>query len=390
MIKFNKRYKKFSQPFLFEELYRLERAQRKLGKDVISMAVGDPDIPTNPSIVEFAKRELENSINHKYPNTKGNENLRKEISAWHKRRHNVDFDFEKEISILIGSKEGIAHLPLFLIEKGDYAIIPSPTYPTYRTGVWLSDGLIYDIPLLEENDFLPDFYKIPQKVVDKTKVLFLNYPNNPTGASADLNFWKDLVRWALKNDILIAQDCAYCEIYFDAPTHSIFEINGAKKIAVEFYSSSKTYCMAGWRAGWIIGNSKVVCALNQVKENIDSGQFNAIQNSVAFALKNHELITPPVRQKFKERAQYYYENLKKLSWRPYMPKGSCFIWAKPPIKAKSERAARFILENSSILLAPGIGFGKYGEGYLRFSLTVEDRLIEESINRLKYLDWSKI
>ncbi|HAT72955.1 MAG TPA: LL-diaminopimelate aminotransferase [Elusimicrobia bacterium] len=376
------------KPFLFEELYRKERAERAKGKDIISLAVGDPDIPTAPSIVACAAREVKSAPNHRYPNTKGNENLRKEVSAWHKRRFGLDFHHNDEISILIGSKEGIAHLPFIAMNAGDYCLIPDPTYPTYRTGVVLSGGRIHDVPLEEKNGFLPDLGRIPRKIVDRTKLFFLNYPNNPTGAVATLDFYRDLVKWARKNSVIIAQDAAYCEIYFGKPAPSILEVPGARDIAVEFYSSSKTYCMAGWRVGWVVGNSKLVCALNQLKENIDSGPFNAIQNAVAFALKNHDNIVPPIRERFKKRAAAFCKGLAACGWEFAPPGGSCFIWARPPAERSSLDSVYFMLEHASVLTAPGSGFGRFGEGYVRFSLTEPDKKLEEALRRIKSLDWN--
>ena len=387
-IEFSEKFKRF-KPFLFEELYRREKAERAKGRNIISLAVGDPDVPTDPAIVECAVKEVRNAANHRYPNTKGNENFRKAAADWHKRRHGVAFDPYKEISILVGSKEGIAHLPLVVMNSGDLCLIPDPTYPTYRTGVVLAGGRIYDVPLKEENDFLPDLGKIPQKIVDRTKLFFLNYPNNPTGAGVTPDFFKDLVKWARKNGIIIAQDAAYCEIYFDKPTPSIFETAGARDVAVEFYSASKTYCMAGWRAGWVAGNGKLVCALNQLKENIDSGQFNAVQNAAAFALRNHEKIVPRIRERFKARAVAFSRGLRECGWRFEEPRGSCFVWARPPVKISSLDAVCLMLERTGLLAAPGSGFGKFGEGYVRFSLTEPEAVLAEAIRRIISLDWTK-
>ena len=387
-IELSEKFKLF-KPFLFEELYRKERSERAKGKDIISLAVGDPDIPTAKGIVDCAVDEVRRGLNHRYPNTKGNENLRGEISSWHKRRHGLDFHKNDEVSILIGSKEGIAHLPFVVMNEGDYCLIPDPTYPTYRTGVILAGGRMHDVPLEEKNAFLPDLGKIPQKIVNKTKLFFLNYPNNPTGAGAPLDFYKDLVKWARKNNIIIAQDAAYCDIYFGKPAPSILEVPGARDVAVEFYSASKTYCMAGWRIGWVVGNSKLVCALNQLKENIDSGPFNAIQNSVAYALKNHETIVPPIRKIFKKRADAFCASLEEGGWKFTRPGGSCFIWARPPVKCSSLDAVYFMLENAHILAAPGSGFGKFGEGYVRFSITETEEKLKEVLRRIKKLDWSK-
>lgn len=375
------------KPFLFEELYRKERAERARGKDIISLAVGDPDVPTDRRIVSCAVGEVRKGLNHRYPNTKGNENLRREISAWHRRRHGLDLHPSGEVSILIGSKEGIAHLPFVVMNRGDYCLIPDPTYPTYRTGVVLCGGRMHDVPLEEKNAFLPDLGRIPQKIVDRTRLFFLNYPNNPTGAVATLDFYKDLVKWARKNGVIIAQDAAYCDIYFDKPAPSILQVPGARDIAVEFYSASKTYCMAGWRIGWVVGNSKLVCALNQLKENIDSGPFNAVQNAVAFALKNHESIVPPIREVFRKRAAYFCRGLAGAGWKFSPPGGGCFIWARPPAKRSSLEAVYFMLEKASVLTAPGSGFGRFGEGYIRFSLTEPDLKLREALRRVTALDW---
>ena len=383
-------FMKLFKPYLFEELYRKARHYRNNGIDVINLAIGDPDIATDNLIVEKAIEEIRNPKNHRYPNTKGNEVLRKAVSNWHKRRHCIKLDYEKNISILIGSKEGIAHLPLVLMNKGDYCLICDPTYPTYRTGVWMVGGNIYNVALLEKNNFLPELEKIPDNIIKKTKIFFLNFPNNPTGASMDLNYMRELVKWAKKRNIFLAFDSAYSEIYFDKPTHSIFEVDGAMDIAIEFYSVSKTYSMAGWRCGWVCGNSDVVCGLNTVKENIDSGQFNAIQNTCAYALDNHEKIVPRIREIFKKRAEIFCDVLFKNGWRFFKPEGTCFIWTKPPSDMKSICACDYILKESGVLLAPGSGFGKYGEGYVRISTTESDEVLEKAIKRIGEIKWREL
>lgn len=381
---------KLFKPFLFEELYRKERAERALGKDIISLAVGDPDIPTARGIVDCAVTEVRKGLNHRYPNTKGNEHLRREVSAWHKRRHGLSFHPNDEVSILIGSKEGIAHLPFVVMNPGDYCLIPDPTYPTYRTGVVLAGGRLHDVPLEEKNAFLPDLGKLPRKIVARTKLFFLNYPNNPTGAGATLPFYKELVKWARKNEVIIAQDAAYCDIYFGKPAPSVLEVPGARDVAVEFYSASKTYCMAGWRIGWVVGNSKLVCALNQLKENIDSGPFNAVQNAVAFALKHHERIVPPIRDTFRKRAEFFCKGLAESGWQFSPPAGGCFVWARPPVKRSSLDAVYFMLEKALVLTAPGSGFGRFGEGYVRFSLTEPDLKLREALRRITALNWTSL
>ncbi len=389
MVKLSKFMQKF-KPYLFEELYRRAKNEKEKGRDVINLAVGDPDIATHSIVIEKAIEEIKKPENHRYPNTKGNEYLRKTIANWHFKRHGVKFHPDDEISILIGSKEGIAHLPLVLMNEGDLCLICEPTYPTYRTGVWMVGGKIYYVKLLEKNSFLPDLSTIPKSIIRKAKLFFLNYPNNPTGALMDLNYMKELVRWAKKNNIFIALDCAYSEIYFDSPTHSIFEIDGAKDIAVEFYSVSKTYSMAGWRIGWICGNSKVVCALNTVKENIDSGQFNAVQNACACAIKNHDIIVPPIRNRFKKRAEMFEEKLSLAGWHVFKPQGTCFIWAKPPVNVNSVKVCDFILEKTSVLVAPGIGFGRNSDRWIRISTTESDERLFDACNRIVSIKWSEL
>ncbi len=384
------KFMKYFKPYFFEELYRKAKEYRNKGVNVINLAVGDPDLPTHNLIVKKAIEEIKKPENHRYPNTKGNETLRKAISKWHKKRHGLNLDITNDISILIGSKEGIAHLPLVIMNKNDICLIPDPTYPTYRTGVWMVGGKIYSVPLLEKNRYLPDLTKIPKKVVDKAKLFFLNYPNNPTGASMDFNYMKELVKWAKKRDIFLALDCAYAELYFDTPTHSIFEIPGAKDIAVEFYSVSKTYSMAGWRCGWIIGNSQIVCGLNTVKENIDSGQFNAIQNACAYAIENHEKIVPEIRDTLKRRVEKFCSVLLKTGWSFKKPEGTCFIWTKTPVNKSSIEVCNYILDKTGILLAPGDGFGDYGKGYIRFSVTEKDDILEKAIKKIATISWEEM
>jgi LL-diaminopimelate aminotransferase len=385
-IKFSRNFGQF-KPFLFEELYRQAAAERAKGRDIISLAVGDPDIPTDKGIVAAALREIKKAHNHRYPNTKGNQTLRGAVSAWHKRRHGLTFHPSDEISILIGSKEGIAHLPLAVMDPGDYCLIPDPTYPTYRTGVVLSGGRVHDVPLEEKNGFLPDLGKIPKRVAERAKLFFLNYPNNPTGAGATPYFYRELVRWAKKNSVIIAQDAAYCDMYFGEPAPSVLQAPGARDVAVEFYSASKTYCMAGWRIGWVVGNGTLVRAVNALKENVDSGPFNAVQNAVAWALDHHERIVPPVRAKFAARAEKFCSGLEAAGWRLKRPEGSCFVWAKPPADMKSIDSVRLMLEKAAVLAAPGSGFGGCGEGYIRFSLTEPEPLLYEALRRIGELRW---
>ena len=389
MIKLSKFMNNF-KPYLFEELYRKAAYAREKGLEVINLSVGDPEIGADLILRDKLIEEVKNIENDRYPNTKGNKILRSAISRWHKKRHGINLDIDDEISVLIGSKEGIAHLPVVVMNKGDWCLICDPTYPTYRTGVWFVEGNIFYVPLLEKNDYLPDISKIPKKIIERTKLFFLNYPNNPTGAVMDFSYMKEIVKWAKKNNILLAFDCAYSEMYFEELTHSVFEIDGAKDCAIEFYSVSKTYAIPGWRCGWVCGNSKVVKALNTVKENIDSGPYNAIQNACAFALDNHQELVKKVRDVYKRRAIYFYDNLLKSGWNVFRPKATCFIWAKPPKGKKSIEVCNFIFKETGVLLAPGAGFGKYGEGYIRFSTTEKDEIIEKALKKISNINWEKL
>ena len=374
-------------PYLFRELDQKKREEIKKGRDVISLAIGDPDLPTPAEITAFAAREVKKSSNHQYPCGRGSERLRKAIAAWHYRRHGLKLDPETEVTVLIGSKEGLAHLPFALLDRGDTALIPDPAYPACKTGVLLSGARVVKLPLKEENAFLPDFGAISRSALRRAKMLFLNYPNNPTGACASPEFYKEAVRFAGKRGLWVAQDSAYSEIYFKQPPPSILSAPGAKAVAVEFYSLSKTYCMTGWRLGWLIGNSRAVQALGALKENLDSGQFNAIQETAAFCLENHAALSRPVREVFKRRTEFFACALKKAGWELIEPEAAFFVWARPPVRKGSLAAVYEILGKTSVLASPGNGFGVCGEGFVRFSLCAPDSRIREAARRIAGMKW---
>ncbi|HAH32738.1 MAG TPA: LL-diaminopimelate aminotransferase [Elusimicrobia bacterium] len=374
-------------PYLFKELDKRKQEELKKGKDVISLAVGDPDLPTPRPIADFAAREVKMSSNHRYPYGCGSARLRKAITAWHYKRHGLKLDYETEVTVLIGSKEGLAHLPFALLDRGDSALIPDPAYPAYKTGVLLSGARVERLPLKEENGFLPDFGAVSRSAMRRAKMLFLNYPNNPTGACADAAFYKEAVAFAKKNNLWLAHDAAYSEIYFKKPSPSILSASGARDVAVEFYSLSKTYCMTGWRLGWLIGNARAVQALAKLKENIDSGQFNAIQETAAFCLENHAGLVKPIRETFKHRTEFFAGELKKAGWNLIEPEAAFFVWARPPAARSSLAAVYEILEKTSVLATPGSGFGDSGKGFVRFSLCAPDARIKEAARRLAGIKW---
>ena len=374
-------------PYLFKELDKKRKEAEKKGGSIISLAVGDPDIATPASIARFAAKEVLKKSNHSYPYGRGSVKLRNSIAAWHKRRYGVKLNPDSEVLALIGSKEGIAHLPFIVLNKGDTAIIPNPSYPAYKTGVLLSDAKVVRVPLKEKNGFLPELDKLDKKLLKKTKLFFLNYPNNPTGAVADKKFYAKIIKLAKKYSFWIAQDAAYSEIYFNKPPLSIFNIPGAKDVAVEFHSLSKTFCMTGWRMAWVIGNKDIIRELGKLKENMDSGQFNAIQLTAAYALDNYEKLTPSLRRIFSQRRIKFSAGLKEGGWSVYSSVASFFIWARPPVKMSSIKCVYKMLDYAGVLATPGSGFGGRGEGYVRFSLTERDSLLREAVSKIKKIKW---
>ena len=374
-------------PYLFLDLDKRRKAAVKNGQDVISLAVGDPDLPTPAPVARFAAKEVLKPANHRYPEGRGTARLRRTIAAWHKKRHGINLDPETEILALIGSKEGLAHLPFALINRGDTALLPDPCYPAYKTGLILSGARIKRLPLSENRGFLPDLASLPASFFKGAKLLFLNYPNNPTGAAADLKFYAKAVAAAKKYGFWIAQDAAYSEVFFSKPSPSILQVPGAKDVAVEVYSLSKTYCMTGWRLAWMIGNPKAVAALAKLKENLDSGQFNAIQETAVFCLENHDRLAAPIREIFRKRADFFTDALKKAGWDVFRPGATFFVWAKPPSRIGSLACVYRVLEEASVLITPGSGFGPRGEGYVRFSLTAPEKRIREAAGRIARMKW---
>ncbi|MBU2529835.1 MAG: aminotransferase class I/II-fold pyridoxal phosphate-dependent enzyme [Elusimicrobia bacterium] len=374
-------------PYLFKDLDRKRKEEEKKGRTIISLAVGDPDIATPTPIARFAAKEVLKKSNHSYPYSRGSAKLRNSIAAWHKRRYGTKLDPDSEVLALIGSKEGIAHLPFIILDKGDTVIIPDPAYPAYKTGVLLSDAKVVRIPLKEENGFLPDLDAIDKKLFKRTKLFFLNYPNNPTGAVADKKFYAKIIKLAKKYSFWIAQDAAYSEIYFNKPPLSIFEVSGARDVAVEFHSVSKTFCMTGWRMAWLIGNKDIIRELAKLKENMDSGQFNAIQETAAYALDNYEKFVPALRKIFYERRKKFSATLREAGWAVYDCDTSFFIWAKPPVKMSSIKCVYKMLDCAGVLATPGSGFGSKGEGYVRFSLNAPDFLLKKAASKIKKIEW---
>ena len=374
--------------YLFVEIDRAKEKAIRGGRNIIDFGVGDPDLSTPSHIIESLYRAAKNPETHRYSLDKGLLEFRQAISRWYKKRFNVELDPEKEVHPLIGSKEGIAHLPLTVINRGDYALVPDPGYPPYRSGVILAEGVPYSMPLLKENSFLPDLRKIPSRIRKRAKIMFLNYPNNPTAAVATKEFFKEIINFASKYNIIIAHDAAYSEITFDGyRSPSFLETEGAKNVGIEFHSLSKTYNMTGWRIGWVCGNREIVSFLAKLKSNIDSGIFMAIQIAGISALEEPQNHIEEICQVYRERRDILVDGLNSLGWDISKPKATFYLWTEIPKGHNSLRFCSFLLKKSGILVTPGIGFGKFGEGYIRFSLTIDKERIKEAVERLKRLKW---
>ena len=372
-------------PYLFLEIDRAKRRAVEKGVKVIDLGVGDPDQPTPEFIQKAMIRAVKAPQNHHYPLDRGSVLFRQAVSAWCKKRFGVLFDAESEILPLIGSKEGIAHLPLAFLNPGDVSLVPDPCYPPYKSGTHFAGGITHLMPLKETNGFLPDLDAVPPGVLKQAKLVYINYPNNPTGAVAPRPFYEKLVKWATQHKLLIASDLAYSEVYFgkERPL-SIFEIAGAREVAIEFHSLSKTCNMTGWRVGFAIGRAELISALLRVKSNIDSGVFTAVQVTAIEALKNSFGFSKKTNLLYRRRRDILVAGLKALGF-PVKPNPATFyLFTRLPGAARdSMHFCRDLLENTGIVATPGVGFGVSGEGYVRFALTVSEPLIREAIARMK-------
>lgn len=371
-------------PYLFLEIDKAKRKARVQGRDIIDLGIGDPDQPTPKYIIEALYQAAQDPVNHRYALDQGIPALRRSIEGWYKRRFNVNLNPDTEILPLIGSKEGIAHFPLAFLNQGDYSLVPDPCYPPYKGGTILAGGKPFSLPLLESNVFLPDFKKIPLSVLKKSRIMFLNYPNNPTGATAEKNFYQEAIAFARKHKIIIVSDLAYSEMSYDGyKPSSMLEVEGAKETVIEFHSLSKAYNMTGWRVGWACGNEKLIAALAKVKSNIDSGIFSALQLAGIAALDGPEEHIKNMCSLYQERRDILIRGLNSLGWQANNLKATFYVWIKIPAKAGSISFSARVLKEADIVVTPGIGFGKYGEGYIRMALTVTKERIKEALQRLE-------
>jgi LL-diaminopimelate aminotransferase len=368
-------------PYLFAELDRKLAAKRAEGIDVISLGVGDPDLPTPDHIVEAMRDAIADPATHRYPSYYGSPDFRGAVAAWYSRRFGVELDPETEVMALIGSKEGIAHIAYAYVDPGDEALIPDPGYPVYGVSTRLAGGTPVALSTPAEREFLPDLSTA--KVSDRTKAMWMGFPANPTAAVADLNALGEAVAFCRDNDLLLLHDAAYCEITFDgfvAP--SVLQVSGAKDVALEFGSTSKSYNMTGWRIGWAVGSADAIKALGVVKTNVDSGQFTAVQRAAIAALEGPEDHLDEIRATYQRRRDVVVQALNGLGWSLKPPLGSCYVWAPVPDGDTSTSFANRLLDRAGVFVAPGNGYGERGEGYVRFSLTVPDDRLSEAMDRI--------
>ena len=381
-MKFASRIEKVP-PYLFVEISRKIAAKRAQGIDVISFGIGDPDIPTPNNVIEKLRETALDGPNHRYPETDGLPEFRQAVADWYQRRFGISVHPDKETLPLIGAKEGIGHAALCFIEPGDIALVPDPGYPVYSVGTWFAGGECHWMPLLEENGWMPDLDAIPDDVADKAKVIWLNYPNNPTGAIADAGYFAKVVEFAKAHDIAVMHDASYSEVAFDGYRPiSFLETPGAIDVGVEFHSLSKSYNMTGWRLGMAVGNEDIISALMVIKSNLDSGVPNAIQYMGMEAMELSQNAIDERNAIYEHRRDRVVQTLRDIGLDAIPPKASLYVWTRIPEGFTSAEFTALLLDEADIVVTPGNGYGEYGEGYIRLSLTINDEDMEKGLARL--------
>ncbi|MCJ7782287.1 MAG: LL-diaminopimelate aminotransferase [Desulfobacterales bacterium] len=371
-------------PYLFAEIDKKKEEMRKKGIDLIDLGIGDPDLPTPKPIIEQLKKSSEDPKNHRYPSYEGMIEFRTAVAQWFEKRFGVKFNPQAEVLALIGSKEGIAHIPLAFVNPGDYVLVQSPGYPVYRVSTLFAGGIPYFLPLRKENGFLPTLSEIPESIAQKAKLLFINYPNNPTSAIAERSFFEEVVAFARRYQIIVCHDAAYSEVAFGGyRPPSFFEIEGAKEIGIEFHSLSKTFNMTGWRIGFAVGCSEIISVLGRVKTNIDSGVFQAIQEAGMAAFHHFDTPLPEIIDIYERRRDVMIRGLREIGLEVDPPKATFYLWIRVSRGYTSVQFAALLLEQGGIVATPGNGFGEEGEGYFRMALTVDEKRCKEAIERIK-------
>jgi LL-diaminopimelate aminotransferase len=373
-------------PYLFAEIDRRKRAALARGVDLIDLGIGDPDIPTPPAIVETLTESASKPPNHRYPNSSGLPEFRQAVADWYQTRFNVKLDPGTEVVSLIGSKEGIGNMAVAFVDPGDTVLVASPCYPVYHIGTAFNGGKNYLLPLTKENSFLPDLDSIPAEIAKQAKLLWINYPNNPTAAVADGDFFKKVLEFANKYNVIVCHDAAYTEMGYDGyRPMSFLEIDGAKEVGIEFHSLSKTFNMTGWRIGMAVGNPDLVGGLAQAKSNLDSGIFQAVQEAGIKALQLGDGIVEPSRKIYQERRDILVDGLRAVGLECEKPRATFYVWVSTPKGFSSAEFTAKLLEEAGVITTPGNGFGAAGEGYVRFTVCVDKERLKEVAERIRQI-----
>ncbi len=370
--------------YLFADLDRKQDALKAKGVDVINLGVGDPDLPTPEHIIRALEDGARDPRSHRYPPYVGTTEFRRATAAWFQQRFGVTLDPDRQVLALIGSKEGLAHLPWAMLNPGEVALVPDPGYPVYRSATIMAEGEPVALPLLADRLFLPDLDAIPPDVARRARLMFLNYPNNPTGATADMEFLAKAVAFAKRHDLVLVHDNAYSEITFDgyrAP--SVLQVPGALDVAIELHSLSKTFNMTGWRIGFAVGNAEAVNALGVVKTNVDSGVFRAVQHAGIAALTGPQDVVKPALARYQARRDRLVNGLRAVGWKAPSPKATLYIWMPTPNGQSSVTFAADVLERTGVVITPGVGYGAHGDGFVRLSLTTPDDRLDEAVARIR-------
>jgi len=371
-------------PYLFAEIDRRKREALSRGVDLIDLGIGDPDIPTPPLIVEKLMESASKPVNHRYPNSSGMAEFRAAVANWYKARFDVNLDPTKEVVSLIGSKEGIGNMAVAFVDPGDVVLVASPCYPVYQIGTAFNGGKNYFLPLKKENAFLPDLEAIPAEIARQAKLLWINYPNNPTAAVADKTFFERVVEFANKYNVIVCHDAAYTEMGYDGyRPMSFLQVEGARDVGIEFHSLSKTFNMTGWRIGMAVGNPELVTGLAQAKSNLDSGIFQAIQEAGIEALRLGDQIVEPSRKIYQERRDVLVEGLRAVGLDCEKPRATFYVWVSCPKGLSSAAFTTKLLEEAGVVTTPGNGFGDAGEGYVRFTVCVDKERLREVAERIR-------
>jgi len=375
-------------PYLFTLVDNWKKEVRAQGKDVIDFSMGNPDFDPPKHVIDALKESMDMPEIHRYSKSDFSveKKFRKAISDWYKDRFNVDLDPDTEVLPCIGSKEGIAHLALAFMNFDDLALVPSPAYPVHFNGVIMAGGILYNIPLKEETGYLPDFFSLPKETVRLSKLLFLSYPHNPTAATCDLGFYEKVVKWVHDKNIIVASDLAYSDFVYDGRrAHSLLEVKEARKHAIEFHTLSKSYSMAGWRVGFAVGNKEILASLAKTKSYCDFGLFRGVQVAATRALSGPQGYIKQILTKYKKRIDVFCDGINKISWETKKPKATFYVWTRIPARFSALTSMEFtelLIRETGVAVAPGTGFGEYGEGYVRFALVVNEQRIQEALERI--------